>query len=111
MFGSEGRPAPAVRAAGGATTLITKALWPLATAEGATAANTRWVESGSHAGGPRSPDATVVVVPAATRFFTTRLIDPPSLRRYAIRFPDGAQLTSLTAPVSLASRERGLRPT
>src|ERR1700693_365696 len=104
MFGSAGIPDPAVKAVGGATTLTTNALWPLGPADGATAANTRWVESGSHAGGPRSPDATVVVAPVPTRFLTSRLVDPLSFRRYAIRFPDGAQLMSLMAPVAIASR-------
>src|SRR4029077_5419992 len=104
MVGSDGIADPAVKAAGGATTLTTNALWALGPACWATAAKTRWVESGSHAGGPRSPDATVVVMPAPTRFLTRRLVDPPSSRRYAIRFPDGAQLMLLTAPVSTASR-------
>src|SRR6266851_1369024 len=111
MFGSDGRPAPAVNAGGGATTFTTKALWPLVLADCTTAAKTRWVESGSHAGDPSSPDATVVVVPDPTRFLTRRLVAPPSFRKYAIRFPDGAQLISLTAPVSAASKYRALSPT
>src|SRR5258708_25358456 len=109
--GSAGSPEAGFSTAGGATTLTTKALCVSAPTLWTLAAKTMCVESGNHDGTPRSPVATVVVAAAPVRFLTRRLLRAESLRKYAIRLPDGAQLRALTGPVSTASWNRARSPT
>src|SRR2546421_4451283 len=109
--GSEGRPAASVSDGGGETTLTTKALRSAPLGAETEAEKTRWVESGSQAGDPRSPVVMVAEAAAPVRLRTRRLMAELSCRRYAIRLPAGAHATPLTAPASAASRYLARRPT
>ena len=103
IAGSEGSPDARVRGAGGEATFTTNALCTGPLEEGTAAANTRCVESGSHAGLPRSPVVTVVVEAAPLRLRTRRLVVDRSWRRYAMRLAAGAQETAPTGAESVAN--------
>jgi hypothetical protein len=81
MPGSEGRPAARLSVAGGAATLMTKALRSVPPLASTAAEKTRCAESGSHAGAVRSPVVRVVVAAEPVRFLTRRTVVLASWRR------------------------------
>src|SRR5207248_1700081 len=111
IAGSEGRAAARLRAAGGETTLMTKALCREPLGVDTAAEKTRCVESGSHAGLPMSPAIRVLLAAAPVRLRTRRLVVERSCRRYAIRLAVGAHETALTGAESSASSSRARKPT